>query len=798
MVSFASDLRHAVRVLRRAPAFAFTVVAVLALGIGSNSAVFSALDQTVIRPLPYADSGRLAMLWEDFSAFGSAKNRVSPATFLDWRRRAGTFDQLAASAGPGDVDLSGGGRPEQVLGLRVTANLLPLLGVAPLVGRTFASNEEGPDARVVVLSYRLWQRRFGGDPSLAGRPVVMNGQSYTVIGIMPRGFAYPDRDTEVWLPLALSPQLLARRNSHFLKVVGRLRRGRTLAEAQSDMQAVAAQLAREFPATNGRIGIAVVSLKSELLGSTRVAFLILISAAACVLLIACANVGNLALARNSARRQEVAVRMALGATRGRVLRHILTENLLLALAGGALGVLFAMVSLRVLQPMVPSVFGNLHLDWRALSFTGGISLLTGLLFGLAPALQLARSGFEGRGVIGRGGRRLRDLLVIAEVAIALVLVVGAALLIETMARLHAVDPGFRPDHVLTAEISVPFPKYADSVKRRNFYREMLERVGAIPGVLQAGLTSDLPYNSRGNTMGLTVEGRPEGPGLGDGVLFRLVSAGYLESIGARLKRGRFLSPRDSADSLAVAVINESLARAYWPGQNALGRRIDAGTGDGAPLWMTVVGVVADVRERGLDWALKPAVYVPFTQTTIGFFVPEQIAVRTAGDPLSIARDLQQAVWSVDPEQPVAQIRPMMEIVEGELAERTRILELLGAFAALALLMAALGIYGVLSYVVSQKRREIGLRMAVGASQWDVVRQICAYAARLTGIGVCGGVLAAMAATRLLSTLLYGVSPLDPRAFAAVVAGLAAVALAASCVPARRAARVDPAIALREE
>ena len=798
MGAASADLRHSIRLLRRAPGFALAVVGALALGIGANTAIFSALDQTVIRPLPYRQPDRLAMLWEDFSAFGVPKGRVSPATFLDWRRRTRTFEQVAAYAGPRNMDVSGGGPPEEVLGMSVTANLLPLLGVPPLAGRTFSQSEEGPDRKVIVLSYRLWQRRFGGAPGLVGKTVLMNGEGYTVIGIMPRGFAYPDRDTELWMPLGLSPQLLARRNSHFLKVVGRIRPGRTLSEARAEMSAIAGQLEREYPATNSKAGIAVVPLKDELLGDTRTAFVILLAAAACVLLIACANAGNLLLARSAARRHEFGVRIALGARPLRLVRQILTENLVLAMAGGGLGIVLATWGIRALQPMVPNVFADLRIDLRALAFTGGVSVLTGMLFGLAPALRFSTGDLAGRGTIGGGTQRLRDTLVVAEVAIALVLVIGAALLIGTMVHLRAVDPGFRSDGILTADVAVPYPKYADSNKRRQFYSEILRRVRSIPGVKAAGLTSDLPYTSRGNSMGLVIEDRPAQSSLGQDALFRLVSAGYLETIGARLKEGRFLEEGDRGDTVPAVVVSESLARQYWPGESALGHRIDTGTGDGSRLWMTIVGVVADIRERGLDFGLKPAVYVPFTQTAIGFFQPSEIAVLTWREPLSIAGELRQAVWSVDPEQPVSRLRPMNAIVDDEFATRSQVLAMLGAFAALSLLLAALGIYAVLSYVVSQKTREIGLRMAIGASQWDVVRNIAGYAARLTFIGLCAGVLLAAAGTRLLSTLLYGVSPLDPRTFAAVAAGLALVALLASYIPARRAATVDPAIALRQE
>lgn len=804
MQSLLADLRYALRLLARSPGFTIAVVVVLALGIGANSAIFTALDRTVIRPLPYSDPDRLAAVWEDFSAFGSPKSRVSPATFIDWKKRNQAFLDMAAY-GVRSADLSGGGAPEEVQGLAVTANLFPLLGVSPLLGRTFDKSEETPETRAVVLSYRLWQRRYAGDRNLLGQPILMNGEKYSVIGIMPAGFHYPDRKTEYWMPLGLSPQVLTRRNSHFLKVIARLKPGRDWRQAQSDLDGVARQLAQEYPATNARIGIRVVPLKDEILGDTRKIFAILLSAAACVLLIACANVANLLLARGSGRQREVAVRIALGAAPGRLIRQIVTENLVLAVAGGALGILFAGWSMATLQKFVPTGLAasvNLQVDLRVLLFAAAISLATGLLFGLAPALQLIKSGLSetksGRGTVGHGGRRLRDALVISEVAIALVLVVGAALLIETLVRMRAVNPGFRSAGILTAEITAPLPKYAGAAKRHRFYNDVLDRVRALPGVQSAGLTSDLPYTSRGNTMALGIEGRPHQQDLGQDALFRMVSAGYLQTIGARLQAGRLLDQRDRMDSPPVVVVNETLARQYWPNENPLGHRIDTGTGGKNTTWMTIVGVVADIRERGLDLEMKPAVYVPFNQTEISFFLPSEIGVLTSRDPLSLSKELQQAIWSVDSEQPVSNIRTMDSIVEDELASRTEVLQLLGAFAALALLLAGLGIYAVLSYVVSQRSREIGLRMAIGASRADILRIMLAYSGRLTATGLVIGIALAIGATRLLTTLLYGVSPLDPKAFVAVAAILTMVALLASYLPARRAAAVDPAIALRAD
>jgi predicted permease len=803
---FAADVRYAARLLRRAPGFTLAVVAVLALGIGANSAIFTALDRTVIRPLPYADPDRLTALWEDFSSFGAPKSRVSPATFYDWQKRTTTFESLAAYAGPRNLDLAEGGRPEEVLGESVTANLFPLLGVRPMLGRTFDADEERPDANAIMLSYRLWQRRFGGDRHLVGRAVRMNGLPYTVIGIMPPGFQYPDRRIEAWLRLGLAPALRGRRNSHFLYVVGRLRESRGVRAAQDEMNEIARQLGREFPATNRGIGIRVVPLKEEVLGQSRTAFIVLLLSAVCVLLIACANVSNLMLARAAGRAREFAVRRALGAGSAHLARQLITENLMLAAAGGAAGLLLADWGMPVLQRLVPPGLAGsveLRVDGGMTLAATVISAAAGLLFGLAPLVQFTRSGLCDalRGgawsTASRGGRRLQGALVSLEMAVALVLLVGAGLLIESLAHLRAVDPGFRADGILTADITVNLTKYGDAARRQRFFQDVLDRVSAIPGVRSVGLTSDLPYTSRGNTMSLAIEGRPSATGLGRDALFRLVSHQYLQTMRARLIEGRLFDARDSRDSAAAVVISESLARLYWPGESPLGRRIDTGTGDGQPLWMTIVGVVDDLRERGLDLDAKPAVYVPFDQTKISFFQPSEIAVWSARAPASMVKELEQAVWSVDPEQPVSSIREMNDIVDEELGGRTQVLQLLGGFAALALVLAAVGIYGVLAYLVSQRRREIGLRMALGAGRWTVAAAVARQAAGFTVIGVIAGAAGASAATRLIATLLYGVSPLDLRTFAAVALLLVIVALAAAFVPARRAAAVSPAVALRE-
>jgi predicted permease len=798
-----SDVRFAVRLLTRSPGFAGAVIFIMALGIGANSAVFTALDQAVVRSLPYRSADRLTMLWEDFSAFGVPKSRVSPRTFLDWKQRVQTFDDLAAY-GQDSKNLSGSGAPEEVSALRVTSNLIPLLGVSPLVGRTFTPEEEGPETKAVVISYRLWTRKFTRDPAVVGSRVLLNDEPYEVIGVMPAGFAYPNRNTELWLPFGMSPDLLERRNSHFLRVLGRLKPGAGIDTAQVDVDRIANQLAIAYPNTNARIGIKVTALKDEMLGDTRLAFVVLSAAAACILLIACANIGNLLLARASNRRQEVAIRLALGAQPVQVLSALLTENLLLAALGATVGLVVAKWSLAVLQPMIPgslSGFVQLHLDGRALAFTAVITALASVLFGLAPALNIWQGIPTGRSTIGGANKRLRSVLVVAEIAVTLVLMVGAGLLIQTLVRLRAVDPGFRSPSILAATITIPFPKYSDPTKRRRFYADALAAVRAIPGVTATGLTSDLPYTSRGNTMSLAIEGQATAQAatnLGQDALFRLVSADYLQTIGARLTNGRFLEDRDRSDSTPVVVVNETLARQFWPAESPLGHRVNTGTGGSTARWMTIVGVVADIRERGLDLANKAAVYVPFAQTDITFFQPSEMAILTTRDPLSLTRELQQAIWSVDPEQPVSNLRTMDAIVDEELAVRSQVLRLVGTFAALALILAAIGIHAVLSYLVSQQTREIGLRMAIGARRADIATSVLSYSARVTTLGVIAGVVAGMSVTRLMAALLFGVTPLDWKTFLGVAIVLEAVALVSAYLPTRKATRVDPVVALRHE
>jgi putative ABC transport system permease protein len=803
IVRIASELRQTVRRLRGARGFTIGVIAVLALGIGANAAVFSALDQTVIQPLPYPESSRLAMVWEDLSAYGMPKDRVAPGTYHEWQRRTRTFASLAALR-LSEMDV-GSSAPEQVSGAAVTANLFPTLGVEPQLGRNMTVDEDPPGHRVVLLSYGLWQRRFAGALDIVGRTMLMSGEPYVVIGVMPRGFHFPDARTEYWIPISLAPGQFDARNSHYLQVVGRIRAGVRWPAVRDDMDRIARELATEFPASNAKVGVTVVPLQEEVTSDAAHALTLLLAAACCVLLIACANIASLLIARVSGRRREIAVRLALGAGRGGIVRQMLMECGVLAAAGGGAGLVAAYWGVRALEPFVPPALAastRLHLDVRAAVFTLAVTGLTTLLCGVAPAAHAARADLSEHlkaqaRTAHRRTARLRRVLVVGEIAVALVLVAAAALLIDTLAHLRAVDPGFRADHLLTARIDVPYPKYADAARRQAFYAGVLAGVRALPGVERAGLTSDLPYTSTGDYMGLTIENRPSS-GVGRTALFRLVSPGYLQTIGASVSAGRPLDAGDTARSAPVAVVSDVLARTYWPHQSALGHRIDTGTGDGAPRWMTIVGVVRDVRERGADLGSKPTVYVPFTQTAIAFFQPSEIAVRTSVPPEALAGPLRQAVWAVDPAQPVSDVRTMDEIVDEALGYRRRVLSLLGVFAALAIVLAGLGVYSLLSWIVSDQRREIGLRIALGATPGTVTRTVFRQSAILAGVGVALGLACADVATPWLGALLFDVSPVDPPVLASSCVILIAVALAASLIPARRAAALDPMIVLREE
>jgi predicted permease len=798
-----ANLRLTFRQIQRNPGFFAIAVAALALGIGANTTIFSAVEAVLLRPLPYFQPDRLVMVWEDSSYIGFAHNTPAPGNYQDWRAQNTTFTDMAALYYDSE-SLTSEGPPEQLSGRRVTQNFFDVLGVQPVVGRPFTKDEERNQSAVLVISYGLWQRHFGGEPSIAGHRVLLDGAQATIVGVMPKGFFFQDKTTDFWAPNNSTPERWARRGAHYLNVVARLKPGVRLEQAQNNMQTIAERLQKEYPETNAKIGAVVQSVQEDFAGDTKNGLLVLQVASVFVLLIACSNLANLLLARSTGRRREIAVRIALGATRRQIAAQMLTESLMLSFGGSVFGLAIGQACWNVFGSLVPAKVGGggFQMDWQVLLFTAGIALGAGLLFGFAPALQtsnvvLQEALKEGnRSGESRSGVKLRDGLVVAQFGLAFALLVCAGLMIETIWNLRKQDLGFRSDHLLTMAAPLPEPKYEKAEAKRQFYASVMERVRALPGVQGAGFASDVPFTSIGDTEGYLVEGAPKpGPGEENDALYREVSPGYLEMMKAIMREGRALEEQDSPTTLKVLVVNEFLARRHWPGQSAIGKRIRLG-GEKEP-WWTVVGVVEDLRERGLLYEMKPAVYVPITQVEKpgGY---NYLVVRTSNDPGKATKEIESALWSVDPLQPVTQIQTMDELIETDVADRTRPMILLGVFAGLALVLACIGVYGVLAYAVAQRTREIGVRMALGAKPLDVTRMILERGMKLSAAGLLAGAALAAGLSLLLRSLLFGVKPAEPLVYGSTAGVLLLVALAACLIPAQRAANVDPIVALRDE
>ncbi len=796
-----ADLRYGLRLLRNAPVFTIVTIGTLALGIGANTAIFSVVDAALVRSLPIRDADRVVMVWEDASFAGFPKNTPAPGNYAEWARRNHVFADIAASRG-GVASLTADGQPEQVIGRGVTSNFFTVLGVQPALGRAFTADEDRTGALVVVISDGLWRRRYGGDPAIVGKTMLMNGVPHSVIGVMPRRFVFRNREFDYWIPAHFTPAESVARGNHYLQVVARLAPGVTLAQAREEMTRIARQLAAAYPDTNARSGIVVVPIREDVLGNTRVELLVLMAAAGCVLLIACANLASLLLSRAVGRRAEMAIRAAIGATQGRLVRQLLVEATLLSLAGGMLGILLAPAGITIVARLLPIGLdaGAASVDARLLAFGVALSLLTGIFFSLVPATQAARASLSdamqrGSRSVAGGSRTTRDALVVLQVAAALVLLVGAGLMLRTLANLRALDVGFRADHLLTLRTSLPRAKYPANA-RLAFYQRVLDGVRAIPGVRMAAYSSLVPFLSRGNTIWYRIDGRTLAADDPGDALYRVATGDYLKTLGVRLVEGRLPDERDGVDAPKIVVVNETFARRYWPDESALGHRVKFGS-HSAP-FHTIVGVVRDVRERGYDVAMKPGVYLPYAQTLDTWALPEVLVMRVDGDPQHVAGAARQVIAAVDPEQPVAAVRTMDDIIDLEVADRQEQMVLLTAFASLALLLASLGLYGVLSYAVTQRSREIGLRVALGARPGDVVRMIVGRGLALTAVGVAIGIVLAVASTRVLIDVLYGVPPIDRGTFAASVLVLGIVALAACALPARRAARLNPMRVLRQE
>ena len=797
------DLRYGIRTLLAKPGFALVAIVTLALGIGATSTIFSFVNGILLRPLPYENSERLVLLDEAAPKRGIPSMGVSFPNFVDWREQNGVFAGVAAYDDR-SFALTGGGEPEQLSGGIVSHNIFEILGVAPMLGRKFRPEEDGPDqSDVVILSHGLWERRFGADSGIIGQSIIVNNRARVVVGVMPLGFKFPET-AELWIPL--TPEVRNwTRNDHGISAVGRLKPGVTLEQAQADINAVARRIEELHPVTNEGMGVSLIPLRDGLVGDFRKALLLLLGVVGLVLAVACANVANLLLARASARQREIAVRAALGASRWRVFRQLLTESFLLGVTGGALGLVLALWGLDLLLAAIPvdlPFWMKFNLDWRVLGFAAGTALLTSLFFGVAPALQAARIDLNetlkegGRGGAGASRHRLRRALVIAEVALSLILLIGAGLMTRSFLRLQQVNPGLNAENVLTLRVSLPSAKYDAPEKRQDFFKQLLERTRALPGVQAAGAISNLPLGGGSLGRSLTVEDYPV-LSVGQTPLVNncVITPNYFGAIGITLLTGRDFTNADARDAAKVTIIDERLAREYWPNESPLGKRIRFGPPEDNEPWHTIVGVVGEVKHESLNLTRRKSVYLPHAQISIGGMA---LAVRTRAYPESLAAAIRDQVKELDPNQPVTAVRTMSEVISRSVWQPRLYAILFGVFAAVALLLASVGIYGVMSYTVAQRTHEIGIRMALGAGRGDVLRLVITQGMWLVLVGVGIGVLASLALTRLMQSLLFGVGATDPVTFAGVTVLLAAAALIACYVPARRATKVDPMIALRYE
>jgi putative ABC transport system permease protein len=790
------DGRYAVRSLRKNPGFSAVTVLTLALGIGASTGMFTLVNSILLRPLDYPRPERLVVLWE-WSPGGDERNVVSPRSFFAWREQAKSFAGLAATWDRLQ-NVTGGGEAEQLRAKATTGSFFSVLGARAQLGRTYRDGEE--EAAVAVLGHRLWRRRFGGDPAVVGRTITLDGQARTVVGVMPADFPSVGTRADLWVPVRLSPETQGRT----LQVVGRLRPGTTLEEARREMSAIGRRLAERYPASHTGWGVTLVPMHEQVTGDVRPALLVLLGAVGLLLLIACANVANLLLGRAAVRRKEMAVRLSLGATRARLIRQTLTESLVLAGGAGLLGLGLAVWGTGALVRLLPPDLAlprldEVRIDGRVLGFALGVSLLTGVLFGITPALfgsavKLAQTLRETARGTTRGRSRIRKALVVVEVALAVVLLVGAGLLGRSLQRLLEVDTGVRPGQVLTMRLWLSGPQYQEAAPLRSFMARLLPRLEALPGARSAGAEHHLPLTGDRLGHGFHRADRPP-PGEGERLSthIRAVAGDYFTTMGIPLLRGRAFAARDHADAPPVAVVNEELARRYFPGEDPIGKRVRYEWSD--TLSVEIVGVVGSVREMGPREEPAPAIYRPYAQMPTPRVA---LVIRAAGDPLALAAAAAAAVREIDPAQPVAEVRTMEEVAAATVARPRLNLYLLGGFAAMALLLAALGLYGVVSYSVTQRSQEIGVRIALGARPGHVLRLVVREGMRLTVLGLLIGLGAALAATHVMESLLFGVSATDPLTLAGVSAFVAAVALLASYLPAFRATRLDPMAALRAE
>jgi predicted permease len=820
MAGIVSDIRHALRGFAKSPGFTATALVSIAIGIGANAALFTVANAVLLRPLPYRNADRLVILWNRSPGLNIAEDWFSTAQYFDIRDSHSGFEQIAIAIGAND-NMTGGGDPERVGVVQVSSNLLPMLGARAALGRLFTPEEDAPGRTgTAVLGYGMWTRRFGADRRVVGQSLTLNGQPYEVVGVLPREFSLPREvlptlgvaeDGEIFLPLPLAPNAATIRTREDYNIIGTLKRGVTVPQAQAEMDALTARLRRDYPDVyppSGGLTFSIVPLLDQVVGGVRRALLVLVGSVGFVLLITCANVANLMLSRAFARGKELAVRAALGASRLRIVRQLLTESIVLSIGGGVLGVLLAYASVAALQALQPPGIprlGSIAVDVRVLVFAFGVSAASGVLFGLAPAFAAGRMNVytalksvargSGAALWGRGNR-LRRSLVVAELALALVLLAGAGLLIRSFVRLQTVAPGFAAGDVLTVELTMNGRKYPNGITVIEAYRRLWERLDRLPGVTASGGVSALPLSGYFSWGPITVEGRTPPPG----EKFinadqRIVSGRYFDAMGIPLVRGRFFDAQDTPDHPRVVIVDAFMAGELWPNEDAIGKRIRFGDANATTPWRTVVGVVGRVKQYALDTDGRIALYLPQTQNaTRALFV----AVKAAGDPAALAPAVAREIHAQDPELPLYHMRPMSDRVGDSLARQRFSMLLLTIFAGVALVLASVGVYGVMSYLVGQSTREIGIRMALGASRQAVLGMIIRQGMAVATVGAAIGVAGALTLSRVMRSMLFGVQGSDPLTFAAVSLMLAAIALVATYLPARRAARIDPMVSLRTE
>jgi putative ABC transport system permease protein len=813
MENFWQDIRYGVRMLLKSPGVSIVATIALALGIGANTAIFSVVNAVLLRPLPFASSEQLMTVWETDRQRGSNHSSVSYPNFADWQAQNHVFERMS-SFHDADFMLTGRGDPARIKGAVVNADIFPLLGASPVIGRTFLPEEDQPgdQGRVVVLSQKFFQSRFNSDAGVLNQMIVLDGKPYTIVGVMPQTFQFPisNEPAELWTTVAEDggdrDPITAQRGAHYMAVIGRLKPGVTREQAQAEMDTIAGRLEQQYPDSDAHRGARVIPALEDLIGDIRPALLIMLGAVACVLLIACANVANLLLARAMTRQREMAIRSALGASRWRVVRQLLTESILLSLTGGALGLLLAvwwsalLVSLD--QKGLPRAV-QVGLDARVLGFTFALSVLTGIVFGVVPALHASKSALaeslkDGRGS-GEAARhnRVRGVLVVAELSIAVVLLIGAGLLIQSLWRLHRVDPGFNTQNVLAFDLSLPDIRYSTD-KQNEFYRDLTKRIEALPGVRAASSVAPLPLSGNQFGVSFATEGRPVPKGDQPTADFYTMGLDYFKTMGIPLLQGRDFNDHDVHKAPGVVIVNQAFAQKFFPGENPLGKRIQPGisTYDDEPAGMReIIGVVGNVKQRSLSTEAKPAFYIPQAQTP---FDSMTVVVKSNGDPHSVIGAVTNEVRSIDKDLPLFNVKTLDDYVADSVSTPRFNTTLLGIFAAVALVLTVVGLYGVMSYSVAQRTGEIGIRMALGAQTRDVLSLIVGQGVKLVLLGLAIGLIGAFALTRVVATLLFGVGTKDPITFAAVTMLLSVVALLACYIPARRATKVDPLVALRYE